>query len=330
MSEFVIGSLDYEFTEGGPRPGAASRPGAGRGAARHSPSSEGRSRSRGYEKLSPDFGASGIWTDAPLAVPRPRGTAQSRSRSGLILSILSILVLLCALTCAVLPTLKINRIEVRGNSSLSASDVMSAALIHGNEYFLKVNTGAMEKALLSSPSVETADVQRIFPGTIRITISERKPVAVLLVSYNGRLEPVYCDAGGKLFALASGSGKLRNDLPVVSGFQIEGFTPGMDLPPAYSQIFKSLSDVEASAPALLGAFSEIRAVRGSGAEPELILYPLHHRLPVRTGAVLNETTLRSIILVLDVLGPQNSTGSIAEIDFRTGTVVYRVKEGQSG
>ncbi len=327
MSEFVIGSMDYEFTEGGPRPGLGSverLAGAGRGR------SGTRTHGRSYEKLSGDWDASTLWTDAPAAVPRRQPAQAGTRRTGLVLSILSIIMLIGALCFAILPALKVSKVQVVGNTNMSGSEVVSAALIHGNEYFFKTNTRAMEKALCSSPSIAAAKVQRVFPDTIKIVITERKPVAIVLMNYEGRLEPVYVDAAGRLFASALQSGRIRNDLPVVSGSEFESYKLGMTLPEDYVQVFASLSSLEASAPALLGAFSEIRVERAAAGEPELVLYPLHHRLPVRTGAVLNEATLRSIILVLDVLGPQNSSANIAEIDFRTGTVVYRVKEGQSG
>jgi len=61
-----------------------------------------------------------------------------------------------------------------------------------------------------------------------------------------------------------------------------------------------------------------------------VLYPLHSRIPVRAEAVLSRSTLRSIILVLDVLGTRGMASSVEELDFRGGKVVYRSKEGQTG
>jgi len=37
-----------------------------------------------------------------------------------------------------------------------------------------------------------------------------------------------------------------------------------------------------------------------------------------------------MILVLDVLGTRGMAAEVREIDFRTGTVVYRSKEGPTG
>ena len=97
-----------------------------------------------------------------------------------------------------------------------------------------------------------------------------------------------------------------------------------------------MGSIRASEPALLTAVSEIRVV-STGAGPatgtapvELLIYPLNQRIPVRASATLDAPTLRSIILVLDVLGTKGLAATVQEIDFRTGTVVYRNKEGQPG
>jgi hypothetical protein len=131
-------------------------------------------------------------------------------------------------------------------------------------------------------------------------------------------------------AYAEASPEESSAVPVLSGLRFEGFRLGMRLPPLVASLVASLGAIQASEPALLSAISEIRMVKASGGEPELLIYPLNQRIPVRAGASLDAPTLRSIILVLDVLGTRGIAASVQEIDFRTGTVVYRSKEGQSG
>jgi cell division protein FtsQ len=252
---------------------------------------------------------------------------------GIFLASLGLALLLAAAFLVVPPTLRVRRLEVRGNTMMSAAEVREAALIHETEYLFSANTTAMEKALLQCPEVSSARVERVFPDALRISIVERAPVALVLVESEGRTEPVYLDSKGVAFAFASkrtGSAKPAGELPLITGFKFQDFRLGTALPREYAPILASLAQLEVSSPALLGAFSEIRVVKPSYGEPELLLYPLHYRVPVRTGPALNEATLRSIILVLDVLGSRGLSTTLAEIDFRTGTVVYRIKEGQSG
>lgn len=317
MSEFVFDRLDYSFTEGSPRP---ARP---------------ESRAARGQRPSPSSAAEGA-QDGHSGSRGRRAAAAGRVERGLgiLLASLGLALLVAAAFAVVPPSLKVRRIVVAGETTMSEAELREAALVHGNEYLFSADTGAMERALRQCPRIASAKVERLFPDALRITVAERKPVAAVLVETEGRLEPVYLDAKGMAFAFASadkgGAGGLRADLPLLTGFKFEDFRLGTSLPPEYGPIFSSLAELEAKAPALLGAFSEIKVVKPAYGEPELLLYPLHHRLPVRTGAALNEATLRSIILVLDVLGSRGMENSVAEIDFRTGTVVYRIKEGQSG
>ena len=266
-------------------------------------------------------------------------TAKRAERGlGILLASLGLALLLAAAFIVLPPTLRVRRLDIRGNTTMSEAEVREAALIHETEYLFSANTLSMEKALLQCPEVAGATVERVFPDTLRISIKERVPVALVLVESDGRTVPVYLDATGVAFAfalgkapIAGGTAKtLRSDLPLITGFKFQDFRLGTALPRDFVPILASLAQLEASSPALLGAFSEIKVVKPSYGEPELLLYPLHYRVPVRTGPALNEATLRSIILVLDVLGSRGLSNTLSEIDFRTGTVVYRIKEGQSG
>lgn len=234
----------------------------------------------------------------------------------------------------VLPgALRITKYSVTGNAMMSTAEVLGAALVRGNEHFFSVDADAMRAALLAEPRVAAATVSRVFPNGLRIAVAERQPAAIVLVEEEGRAVPVCVDDSGVAYAYARdalAAGAPGSDLPVLSGIRFERFRLGTRLPADFAPAMAALGEIERTSPALLAAFSEIKLVKPAHGEPELLLYSLHYRVPVRTGAVLNESTLRSIILVLDVMGSNGLSDGVKEIDFRTGTVVYRVKEGQSG
>ncbi|HSV56355.1 MAG TPA: hypothetical protein VLH39_04520, partial [Magnetospirillaceae bacterium] len=112
--------------------------------------------------------------------------------------------------------------------------------------------------------------------------------------------------------------------------RVEDFRLGVRLPDSIRTVLRSLESIQETNPALLSAFSEVRLIQRPHGDLELLLYPIQYRIPVRTSTVLNEALLRSIILVLDVVEEQGLAPVISELDFRTGTVIYRVKEGASG
>ncbi len=243
------------------------------------------------------------------------------------------------------PVFKVNRYEIRGAARMSSEEVLRASLLRGNESYFSLDTSATKASLRSDPRIADARVERLFPNAVRMTVMERKPVAIVLAEVDGRLRPVCLDAEGVAFASDhAGAGSPEVDIPVLSGIRFEGFKYGTRLPRSFVPTIEALAAIEASTPSLLQAFSEIKLVKPANGELELLLFPLHHRILVRTGAVLNESTLRSIILVLEVLGSDafadkaragsgrggGMVDGLEEIDFRTGTVVYRMKGGQTG
>lgn len=224
------------------------------------------------------------------------------------------------------PSLLVSRYEVSGNATMTKDDVLSAALIHDKEYFFALDPARVKSALMADPRVASASVSKLFPNGLRIVVRERKAVAASLVAIEGRPSVVSIDSEGVAFAEASLDEAAS--VPVLSGIRFEGFRLGTRLPATLTALLASLGEIQASEPGLLAAVSEIRVV--ASLPTELLVYPLRTRIPVRVGASLDAATLRSIILVLDVLGTRGIAASVQEIDFRTGTVVYRTKEGQPG
>jgi hypothetical protein len=267
-----------------------------------------------------------------------RGSQGARGAERVLLVLLVVSALLALVVSAVLilpSVLRVTRYEVSGNASLSREELLSAALIHDKEYFFSIDSSRVKAALEAEPRIARAEVSKLFPNGIRISVHERKAVAAALATVEGRATAVCIDEDGVAYAEATSDEAAS--VPVLSGIRFEGFRPGTKLPPVVAKLLASLGDIRSSEPALLSAISEIRIVAAgssggasAGGEPELLIYPLYHRIPVRAGASLDAPTLRSIILVLDVLGTRGIADSVQEIDFRSGRVVYRSKEGQSG
>jgi hypothetical protein len=271
--------------------------------------------------------------------PSSRSPAAERVLAGL--AVLAAAAALAAGASLAAPSLfRITRYEVRGASAMAREEVLSAALLRGNERFFSVRPERVRAALEAEPRIAGARVARSFPNGLVLDIVERVPVATVLVESEGFQRLAYLDRQGVAFALAyapAQAGKGRpaggypapEGLPLLSGLRIENFKPGARLPPELAGVLAAIGGIESSEPALLAAFSEIKVSRSRFGETELLLYPFRGRAPVRVGASPTAAELRSVILVLDVLGPRIAEGSVSEIDFRTGTVVYRGKEGQS-
>jgi cell division protein FtsQ len=80
-------------------------------------------------------------------------------------------------------------------------------------------------------------------------------------------------------------------------------------------------------PVLYDQISEYRIVRTGDHSFEVVLYPVNYGTPVRIGSEVDGSLCTYIIMVLDAFERDGRLDEIAELDFRTGEVVYRTKEG---
>ncbi len=243
-------------------------------------------------------------------------------------------VLLLSTLCYFLipPSLRLKAVEVRGNATLDPKDVVAAAALTPGCPLLSVDTDRVRQTLEAWAPVEKAEVTVVLPDRIRLSILERRPVAWALTTIGGKSVTVAIDREGVAFTVAyrGSEGAGFRDLPVLSGIRFENWKAGQRLPSFLLPSLRSIVSVMEGDATLLSLFSEIRVERSSWGEVELVLFPLHHAAPVRMGATLDTASLRSVILVLDALSKGGLDGSISEIDFRTGNIVFRTKGGHPG
>lgn len=71
-------------------------------------------------------------------------------------------------------------LRVAGNARLSAAEVTQAALLDATTNVLWMSTADVEARLERHPWIRDAEVSRVLPGRITVTVRERSPVAVLL------------------------------------------------------------------------------------------------------------------------------------------------------
>jgi cell division septal protein FtsQ len=234
-----------------------------------------------------------------------------------------------ALFIALTPSmLVVSRFEINGASTIPESELLSTAAVRRGDPFFAVNTARIRSALESDSRIASASVRLILPNILGIDIVERKPVATAIAEIDGRPRAVKIDSEGVVFGAASIEDAAS--VPVLSGIRFEGFRMGTRLPEAFRPLLSSLGEINAEEPYLLSAFSEIRIIKRTKGDPELVLFPIGSRIPIRTGSPLSVQTLRSMILVLNILASKGIADSVEELDFRSGSVVYRGKEDHSG
>lgn len=155
-----------------------------------------------------------------------------------------------------------------------------------------------------------------------ISVTERQPVAVGFGTLNGSTVPVAIDKNGVVFSV--GALPENKNLPVLTGLQFDDPQAGMRLNEQLVPLLKQLADMESKNSVLLSSVSEIKIAPKPYGGYDLVLYPVHMPVRVKTDRALNEDALQYMMLLLDVV--QDLELDVEEIDIRAGTVAYRVRE----
>jgi cell division protein FtsQ len=72
----------------------------------------------------------------------------------------------------------VESVTIVGNSRLTAEQITGAAAVPVGNALMSLNTGAITEQLLTLPEIKIATVERGWPHTILITVTERTPIAV--------------------------------------------------------------------------------------------------------------------------------------------------------
>lgn len=233
------------------------------------------------------------------------------------------------------PCMPLSRFEVRGVPGLDSSSVLAAAGIGAHSSFMTINRDAAESALSVLPMVRSAQVIKHFPSGVEIVLEPKSAAALAFLESGGRLRPALIDGNGVILSIGK-EGIQAADmetykdgiLPVISGLPLENAFPGMKLSRIYGGLFRRLEEMAGESPQLLASVSEIRINHKNYDGFDLTVFPAHAPIRVRTGPDLNAETVKYMLLMLDVFSAR--ADEIEEIDFRTGTASYTLKEAYSG
>jgi cell division protein FtsQ len=245
--------------------------------------------------------------------------------------LLIVITTLCGLVLAARfvgePLMTIRHVTVHSDVPLADDQVLALSGIQSGEHWYTVSTPGIEKKLEASPLVRRAQVERIFPDTIRVTLWGRQPAALVLASADGRSLPVLVDEEGVVFKVGTSSADI--DLPVVSGLTAGDMALGAQLPRAYRALFADLRAIREKAPALCATLSEVKVVSSGSADLapqdlELLVYLTASPVPIRARGSIDEGLVKYALMAVDLLSRQGILKDIQELDFRSGDVVYKL------
>ncbi len=135
------------------------------------------------------------------------------------------------------PRLMLRHINVVGLDRVDKENLLEQANLREGRNILAVSTSEAEAIIESNPYVKTAKVVKVLPGTVNVSIVERRPV--VLVNIDGLF---IMDAKGVLFKRYSPADRL--DIPIVTGLEQHKDKWKFTMGPALLRLVRVLEDAE--------------------------------------------------------------------------------------
>lgn len=133
------------------------------------------------------------------------------------------------------PNLAIDRIDVETDGVLSPEKIREWARVKPGQNLLALDLTRLKRDLELRPIIESASAEKVLPRQLRIHVTERKPLAVVLLyrAAAAGFDRLYLDAAGMVIPpLQGGERSLAADphpsiLPVLTGFNARELRPGV-------------------------------------------------------------------------------------------------------
>ena len=191
--------------------------------------------------------------------------------------------------------------------------------------WLQFNTASACAVLSSLSGIESVSIEKKFPDKVFVSVTERVPVALTLATHEERTVAVMLDKTGAVFGY--GIPSAVDSLPLVTGLPVEQIGQGMRLSKMYHPLLEQIAFLTSLPQKYFAAFSEIRVVSKNYGGYELIFYPVKSQVKILLDRGLNEDTLKTMMVTLDVVS--SIEPDVEEIDLRYGSFSYRIREKKS-
>lgn len=176
--------------------------------------------------------------------------------------------------------LEVSKVTVRGTMHIDADEILRMAALSDTVLFEDIDLGELQHRVKQHPYVRTASVNRDFPATVRITVQERKPDALLVGSRMAILDD-------ENIVMPVRYGNSMENLPVISG---EFSIPQTGDTLRHSGVDRALQIIRATRASdeiMHHLFSEMRVLEGGS----LVAYSTDYGVPIFLGEAFNARQL---------------------------------------
>jgi cell division protein FtsQ len=163
------------------------------------------------------------------------------------------------------PNLAIDTIEVETDGVLSPDKIREWARVKFGDNLLALDLARLKRDLELHSIVESASAEKILPRQLRVTVTERKPLAlVYLYNAPAGLDRVYLDANGMVIPPLRAEERNPtadpnpSSLPILTGFNARELRPGLPVESAHIRsALELLSQYERASVASMTDFKSI-------------------------------------------------------------------------
>jgi cell division protein FtsQ len=181
------------------------------------------------------------------------------------------------------PLFGLSAVRVEGTQAVARDEILEVSKVRVGEPYLGLDLAAIRDRVAALPRVAAVRVTRDYPSSLRITVTERPPVASVS---SGRIYWLVA-ADGTVLAQR---GRRPADLPYVASVPLpDGVGPGSRLPPG-NELANALAALGGMAPELKGQVTGVNARTLDSLEFTLkdgtrVLYGLAVDQPAKDAAV---------------------------------------------
>lgn len=188
-------------------------------------------------------------------IPKLKEQRRKKANRRFIFYITLFFILILVIVYVQSPLSRISHIEIKGNNYTSKSKILSKTKLSEHPHYWDVNPGKVESKVESIPTIKKAQVNKAFPGTVTIQLTEFQRIAYL--DKNGTYYPIL-ENGTLRDPLAKG--KLPVNAPILIGWNENK---------ALDHMAEQLSKTP---PGILHAISEIHLSQTDRSDDKVVLY----------------------------------------------------------
>lgn len=189
---------------------------------------------------------------------KPNGSRPKRGNGKLLRLVFVFFIILFIILFFQSSMSKISEIVVEGNELVSQDDIIQTAGVLSGDNFFTLRTGQVKQRLAKHPFIESVEVQKSFPGVLKVKIKEYRRVAFQLAA-DGTKEVLLAD--GSALPVAGQAANVPMDMPILSGWLPDN--------PLKAKLCLALSQVPAQ---YLSDISEIRPDPSTAYEDKIKMY----------------------------------------------------------